>query len=338
MRFSIIVPIYNIEKYINECLSSIQNQTFKDFECIMVDDGSTDKSAGICDEYIKTDNRFVVIHKENGGLVSARKAGCNIAVGEYIVSIDGDDLVAPDFLEQINNAILDDEVDSVCIRYSFYPDDKKYNPGVIQFLGKYNGDDIEKITSAYLYDSESDGINSGRILFPIWTKCVRNSIYKECQNKVLNEITSGEDTIFTLHWCNNVSSVNFIEYDGYFYRQNDSSIEHTINEKNFDNLELLYNEMKKVSELYNNRYDNAINVYTSARTLRYYFLNAQRAVNYKEFKQKYKDFRKKYSCTKWLNPIIKKGNIQSKIKMFILKHNMKFLIYILGKTWFKGKI
>ena len=89
--FSIIVPIYNVELYLVDCLNSILDQTYKTFEVILVDDGSTDNCASICDEYALKDDRIKVIHKENGGLVSARKAGVNIASGDYALCVDSDD-------------------------------------------------------------------------------------------------------------------------------------------------------------------------------------------------------------------------------------------------------
>jgi len=104
-KVSVIVPIYNVEKYLARCLDSIMAQTFTDFECILVDDGSPDNCPKICDEYIKKDKRFKVIHKENGGLSSARNAGIDVATGDYISFIDSDDWIACDFIEALLFAI-----------------------------------------------------------------------------------------------------------------------------------------------------------------------------------------------------------------------------------------
>lgn len=90
---SVIVPIFNISKYLDKCIESILNQSYSDLEIILVDDGSSDNSGSICDYYATMDKRIRVIHKENGGLVSARKAGLEIATGEYIAFIDGDDWI-----------------------------------------------------------------------------------------------------------------------------------------------------------------------------------------------------------------------------------------------------
>lgn len=95
-KISIIIPVYNVEPYLRRCLNSIIGQTYKNLEIILVDDGSTDGSGVICDEYRKKDPRFIVIHQENGGVSSARNAGLNAATGEWIGFVDGDDWVEPD--------------------------------------------------------------------------------------------------------------------------------------------------------------------------------------------------------------------------------------------------
>ena len=96
---SIIVPIYKVEKYINKCVDSILHQTYDELEIILVDDGSPDNCPAICDEYAKKDSRIQVIHKQNGGLINARKSGLEIAKGEYIGFVDGDDWIEPEMYE-----------------------------------------------------------------------------------------------------------------------------------------------------------------------------------------------------------------------------------------------
>ena len=100
-QISIIVPIYNVEKYVRQCIESIINQTYKNIQIILVDDGSTDTSGLICDEYASIDDRIEVIHKKNGGLDSARKAGIAIASGKYVGYVDGDDWIEPFMYERM---------------------------------------------------------------------------------------------------------------------------------------------------------------------------------------------------------------------------------------------
>lgn len=120
-EISIIVPVYNVEKYLNKCVDSILNQTFKEFELILVDDGSPDNSGAICDQYAKKDSRVKVIHKENGGLSSARNAGIEVAQGKYLGFIDSDDYIAEDMYELLYNNIIKEDADlSICGIYDVY--------------------------------------------------------------------------------------------------------------------------------------------------------------------------------------------------------------------------
>ena len=112
---SVIVPIYNVENYVTKCVDSILNQTFRDIEIILVDDGSTDNSGKICDEYLTKDDRVKVIHKKNGGLSDARNAGLDICTGEYIGFVDGDDYIDEDMYELLYKNIINYDADiSMC--------------------------------------------------------------------------------------------------------------------------------------------------------------------------------------------------------------------------------
>ncbi|MEI7668283.1 MAG: glycosyltransferase family A protein, partial [Erysipelotrichaceae bacterium] len=106
---SVIVPVYNVEKYIDRCVSSILNQTYKNLDIILVDDGSQDKSGQICDEYALKDNRIKVLHKSNGGLSDARNKGIELSKGEYISFVDSDDTISNNFIDKLYN---------LCVNYS----------------------------------------------------------------------------------------------------------------------------------------------------------------------------------------------------------------------------
>lgn len=108
---SIIVPVYKVEKYLEKCIDSIINQTYKNIEIILVDDGSPDNCGKICDEYSKKDERIKVIHKENGGLSAARNDGFNISKGEYITFVDSDDYISHSFCEKMLSAIIDNDAE-----------------------------------------------------------------------------------------------------------------------------------------------------------------------------------------------------------------------------------
>ena len=113
---SVVIPVYNVAKYLSACLDSVINQTYQNLEIIIVDDGSTDISPSICDEYAKKDERITVIHKKNGGLSDARNAGIDIAKGEYITFIDSDDLVAIDMVDYLYKCLIENNTDmSTCL-------------------------------------------------------------------------------------------------------------------------------------------------------------------------------------------------------------------------------
>ena len=114
---SIIVPVYKVERYLNECLDSIINQTFTDWECILIDDGSPDNSGKICDEYASKDTRFQVIHRNNGGLSAARNTGLSVSRGRFISFIDSDDIVHPEFLSNLYNLITSYKADMAQVSY-----------------------------------------------------------------------------------------------------------------------------------------------------------------------------------------------------------------------------
>ena len=113
---SIVVPIYNVEKYLEKCINSIIIQTYKNIEIILVNDGSTDSSGKICDIYLKIDKRIKVVHKKNGGLSDARNVGIENAKGKYIAFIDSDDFLDSDFIEILYNLIIEYNADVSCCK------------------------------------------------------------------------------------------------------------------------------------------------------------------------------------------------------------------------------
>lgn len=112
-KISVIVPVYNVENYLGRCVDSLLKQTYRDLEIILVDDGSTDRSGGICDEYAQKDGRIRVLHKENGGLSDARNAGMQLAKGGFLAFVDSDDLVAPGMYERMLNVLRTETSDVV---------------------------------------------------------------------------------------------------------------------------------------------------------------------------------------------------------------------------------
>lgn len=221
---SVIVPIYNVAPYLHECIDSIINQTYKNLEIILVDDGSSDGSEKICDEYAKNDNRIIVIHQQNKGLVCARKAGLKIATGEYIAYVDGDDWIEIQMYEYLLNKILEmdaDFIDSGCIKQD---KDKKISYLPKRESSKIINLDIDiryKIIKNLLIDNISD---SYYITPSIWAKLIKKNILKKAQQKVDNNITHGEDLICTLYLLEFSSKIAYTNKYYYNYRFRQGSI------------------------------------------------------------------------------------------------------------------
>lgn len=215
---SIIVPIFNVKDYLHRCIVSIIMQTYKNFELILVDDGSTDGSGTICDEYQKWDKRIMVIHKPNGGLVSARKAGLLAAEGEYVLNIDADDWIEPDMVETLLTAALVNEVDIVCSAHflEMGHKSKKIINGLC--VGKYHTKDIR---SYLLYNGTFFQFN---VTAFIWSKLFKRNILEKTQYPVDEEISFGEDVVVTFPSLLYAQSIYITDYAGYHYVQREGSI------------------------------------------------------------------------------------------------------------------
>lgn len=216
---SIIVPIYKVEKYLKECVDSVLKQTFTDFELILVDDGSPDNCGKICDEYAKQDSRIKVIHKLNGGLVSARQAGTELAVGDYIVCLDGDDYLSSIYCEKIASVVAKYSSDIVMFGavYTAKDDEKYVYPQEKE--GFYNNKDIEKFFSYLIEDKK------GKYFSPsIWNKVYKRKLYTELQLCIDKKIKIGEDHCLTKPCLYKANSLYVINECLYYYRQNQFSM------------------------------------------------------------------------------------------------------------------
>lgn len=169
-KISIIVPVYNTEKYLRPCLDSILAQTFTDWEAILVDDGSKDQSGTICDEYSARDPRFVVVHKPNEGVAKARITAFEHSKGELITFIDSDDYVSSEYLEKLAKPIIEDAADMVSCDYCYVKNGVIKEPRA-RLTGTYNREQIiDFIDNHYFYDLTTKGY--GMTCF-LWTKMLK---------------------------------------------------------------------------------------------------------------------------------------------------------------------
>ncbi len=224
MRFSIILPIYNVEKYLKECVDSILKQTFDDYEIILVDDGSKDGSPELCDELAKTDERIRVLHKKNGGLSDARNAGTDIARGDYIIYVDSDDfIIGDDFLEKIA-AKTETSPDLIFYKYKKYYDEEKR-------FGECNYSYQNAINEASYADKIMALVKGDAFYGMAWIKAVKREIITK--NNISFEVgLLGEDMEWNYHIVFHSESIEFIDEPFIAYRQRAGSITSTHKLKN----------------------------------------------------------------------------------------------------------
>lgn len=329
MFFSIIIPAYNIEKYLRKCLDSIRNQTFKDYEAIIVDDGSTDNTSIICDEYSAKDKRFKVIHKKNGGLVSARKAGAKHVKGEYVVAVDGDDEIENNFLFELYKKIGNKNPDMVAFGYRTVNEEgsvltERHNDADNGF---YTGRSLDILKSKFLYDESRKGINDGNLIFSTWSKAIKSSIYKESIIEVDDRIVKGEDLIALLYLMQRVKSVMIVDCFGYHYRIQQSSIMHKYHIKDLYRLVILRNEIYKAVKK-NKSMINQVSVCLFYTTFERLQELVEAETKYKEFKKYIRVVRKYHLFDCITNMYCKYPSYKERIKLLLIKNGWWMILYI----------
>ena len=214
-KVSIIVPVYNIENYIRVCVESILAQTYESFELILVDDGSKDNSGILCDEYAAIDSRVKVIHKENGGVSSARNTGLQQAKGKWIMYVDGDDWIEPDMIESLIETAKATEADLV---FGYY---MKYGP--------YAGNHKLPTWSNDKKDSMSRYI--AYMMTTIWGSIAKRSLYTEHSLKSPDGVSYCEDFHLIVRLCHFANKIVNVHRPFYHYRYRPTSIMSNMNRK-----------------------------------------------------------------------------------------------------------
>lgn len=213
-RFSIIVPIYNVEKYLRICVDGILTQTYSDFEVILVDDGSPDRCGELCDQYAESDSRVKVVHKVNGGLSSARNAGLDIAIGEYVIFIDSDDYWDDNTaLENIQKNLAESNADLLVFPAKRFYEDKNRFTNILNLEVERNRIKNADADLAVCYMLENNIYRAAA-----WNKVVKKSIV-DINNMRFKEGYLSED----MDWCGDLliycSKFDFYENPFYVYRQ-----------------------------------------------------------------------------------------------------------------------
>lgn len=220
---SVVVPVYNVEKYLVRCIESIINQSYKNLEIILVDDGATDNSGAICERYAECDSRIKVIHKKNGGLSSARNAGLAVAQGAYVGFVDSDDDIDIHMYERMYQVIADEKVDFVMADYMRIPEDGKSFLKTLDIpQGRYNKEDIrEKIFPQLIM---GDNLEYGPLL-SVWHCLYKTEFLREHNLKFDEEVRWSEDNIFSAFVGYCAESFYYLKGEGlYHYYSNPGTI------------------------------------------------------------------------------------------------------------------
>ena len=210
--FTIIVPVYNVEKYINQCLDSILNQTYNTIEIILVNDGSTDSSGLICDEYVNLDSRIKVIHQKNGGLSMARNTGLANANGEYVWFIDSDDWIVDNALQILADQIMQNESVEM-ISFS-----------MIDFYENYNSYSSPMFLNAVAASDGNNFIASNKLFYAPACSYLYSFNFLKIYNFTFEPNMIHEDDYFNLNCMAQVKQICKIPYGLYYYRRRSNSI------------------------------------------------------------------------------------------------------------------
>ena len=232
---SVIIPVYNVENYLEECLKSVQTQIYTNIEVILVNDGSTDKSKLICERYCKEDSRFHLLNQENQGLSAARNNGVAASTGEFIVFVDSDDIILPNYLETLLH-YMTDEIDIV---------ESQFTVSKEEFLAE----GFKELT--ILFEGNSQEAVK---IFPKHVLNV-NAVTKLYRRSIVETIPYIDGVIFEDVYCGigmlkYIRKIIKIDYKGYYYRQHQSSIMHrNFTPKNLD----IFTVSDQLIELYSDR-------------------------------------------------------------------------------------
>lgn len=263
IKFSVLIPVYNVQKYIEECMNSIVNQTYTNYEVVVVDDGSTDDSGVICDKYIS--DKIKVIHKKNEGLLMARRTAIEIASGDYCVFVDSDDYVSLELLESLNDKIKKYQADIVV--YNAYKVSEK---DIIKEVPRFSEEGLiidknkkEMFLKELLLEEQLNNI---------WIKAIKTDLLKnDPTNFDVIKTSMGEDIIQSLYPCFNANRIYYSNEYLYYYRDNASSMTRKYDDTHLENELLKFNSsiyfLKKQYIDYFEQKDNVSKGITT-RTLR----------------------------------------------------------------------
>ena len=307
MLFSIIIPVYNADKYIEKCIESIISQDRNKFEIIVVDDGSTDNTGIICDKYSNKYSNIKVFHTENKGVSRERNLGLSEAIGDYILFVDADDWVTSDYIDVISKEI--EGVDLLFFSNNRVIDEKIIKQSYGDAYAENRAETEELILNIKKQKYEYFGFT--------WNKCFSRNIISKNNILFVNDLSVREDEVFTNIYCSYVNSIKFIKKILYNYREQTTGL--TCKKKSQDEWKLL---CKSLDESTNRISDKKLLFYEKSRIMRFY-LYYIKSYNFDMFKIIY-DFYKN-------NSTYIKGNDLKSIAFFRLPLLFSYISFVTFK-------
>lgn len=284
VQFSIVIPVYCVEAYLPQAIESVLAQSVSDWELILVDDGSPDGCGELCDRYAEMDKRVHVIHKPNGGAVSARQAGMEQCHGTYILTLDGDDYWDSDLLSQLQVVISQYNPDGIHFGFRRVKEgDKRLSDEPIRVPeGNYTGDALTQLQKRMLYDTANPELNTGVLFFSQWAFAFRREIVTPFQQLVPKQIKIGEDAAVIIPTACHCGSIYFLNRIMYNYRIRKNSVSRTFSHTEIKESVELMNHFRQYAECVPTQNLNGC-LYRMAEN---YWINAARNLpSYGEFKK-----------------------------------------------------
>lgn len=323
---SVIVPIYDTEKYITECIESLLQQTYRPLDIVLVDDGSSDSSDQICDRFAIQVSFVNVIHTKNQGRTKARITGVEHATGEYIIFVDADDYVAPTYVEHLTNCLLEQNVDiSCCQSYNVHGEHKSLVPRTE--IGRFDKKEIERILSSNFLLDERTGLAS--IPHYIHCRAFKKEILLQCLPLGI-DLWCGEDAVTIFSLLTKSNSIYISDLPLYYYRQHDLQTTKILNRERWDaNMD----SFRVLSNIDDGKYlDLQLPLYIL--TLLRDWLKARFLVsNYREFKSDMAYALSNETMEKhFMHKRITTANKRHRVLAFFAQHKMYYLYYIFLKV------
>lgn len=334
---SIVVPIYNVEKYLDDCVKSLIGQSYENLEIILVDDGSIDASSKICDDYANRDERVRVIHKENGGPSSSREFGINAATGDYLMIVDGDDWIDEETVETCLSAMLSDER-CECVMFSYvkeYPE-SSVPVHVIDGDRAYYGEEAEDKVYRRLFGLVGDELAHPERLAAIGSCCMKlykTEIARRGKYYHTNEVGSAEDALFCMHALHGVGGFVYIDKPFYHYRKTGTSLSTTYRPRLREQWNRLYDIMEEIickKELppkYHEAHSNYIALNVIGAGLNEF---SNKSAGFWKRKDRIKEYLSDERVHSALVKLDKsKMPVKWKLFMFFAKHKMAFMLSLM---------